>query len=772
MNLFDYQINAVKQLNEIVGNFIEQYEVAKKRNREKTSLVHFTSTTGSGKTLMSFVLMDELSKEFDNVAFIWLAPNKLHEQTLEKFEFYSNAIHSKLKPLDSDNIDSDNIINSNEILCLNWASIDKDTNTLIRKNENGKYMSNIISKTKESGSNIVVFIDESHIGTSNESSKANAFIESINPTVRIEITATPKNLKSEDDQVIIKREDVVESGVIKKEFIFNDFEIDEDAINKKKLTDHAYKRLKNIKKEFLAIGVNYINPLMIIQIENDNQEEFRKTQYEIELYLEEIGVSKNLVAYYLSDNKFQSESLSSNNCPIEIVFTKTAIATGWDCPRASVLLTFRKSNSDDFKTQVLGRINRMPELKHYGIELLDSAYIYSNIEKYVPENLTQKEFNIKTNKTKQLQKIYIKNECINEILLTKYRKQDVIDTFYDSEFDMDDFVQESCIDFWRKVKKPTIFNVTSKIVYNLHLKDPNIEMINIDNADYVLSNKEIQDVFTKKLKSAGFKIVNNGFTTNSLFDINKEITPYETDRLLNFLKQTSNNAIETYLNMYILILQEENFILFSELLEKIINFSLTKRFRSVEKGTIFEDIKYYTKWTPPQYFDCKKHIKDDIYSKNIFKSICIDDYNKVEYAFAYILEKDPNVKYWYKNGDKGEFYFSIPYKKDSIIKNFYPDFIVKYHDNSIGIYDTKSEMTASDGEAKEKAEYLYNYCKIKKLKGGLIKLKELPTNYGKFIINQRETYTNYDPNKTEWEDFSEIFDNSKNSETYKNFKNF
>ena len=118
---------------------------------------------------------------------------------------------------------------------------------------------------------------------------------------------------------------------------------------------------------------------MIIQIENDNQEEFRKTQYEIELYLEKIGVSKDLVAYYLSDNKFQSQILSSNNCPIEIVFTKTAIATGWDCPRASVLLTFRKSNSDDIKTQVLGRINRMPELKHYGVELLDSAYIYANV---------------------------------------------------------------------------------------------------------------------------------------------------------------------------------------------------------------------------------------------------------------------------------------------------------------------------------------------------------------------------------------------------------
>ena len=170
------------------------------------------------------------------------------------------------------------------------------------------------------------------------------------------------------------------------------------------------------------------------------------------------------------------------------------------------------------------------------------------------------------------------------------------------------------------------------------------------------------------------------------------------------LKQTSSNIIETYLDMYILILQEENFVLFSELLEKIINSSHAKRFRYLGKDTIFEDIKHHIEWTPPRYFECRKNIKNGVYLKNIFKSICVEDYNKTEQVFSYILEKNVNVKYWYKNGDKGEFYFSIPYKKDNIIKNFYPDFIVKYNDNSVGIYDTKSEMTASDGEAKEKAE--------------------------------------------------------------------
>lgn len=69
-------------------------------------------------------------------------------------------------------------------------------------------MENIILKTKENNSHIIVFIDESHIASSNESSKANAFIETINPSIRVEITATPKKMKDEDEKVIVNRDEV------------------------------------------------------------------------------------------------------------------------------------------------------------------------------------------------------------------------------------------------------------------------------------------------------------------------------------------------------------------------------------------------------------------------------------------------------------------------------------------------------------------------------------------------------------------------------------
>lgn len=760
MNLFDYQLDAIKELNDSIGYSIDQYETAKKRNRESTATVHFVSPTGSGKTIMSFALMDELSKEYDNLAFIWLAPNTLHVQTLEKFDNYADTFHSNLKPLDSDNIDSSNIINPNEVLCLNWSSIDKTSNTLIEENETGKYMSNIISKTKENGLNIIVFIDESHIASSNESSKANAFVKSINPTVRVEITATPKSIKVGDEQVVVKREDVIESGVIKKEFIFNDFEDNSISIDKKKLTQIAYERLQDIKAQFRAIGVNHINPLMIVQIENDNQDNLRKTQNEIKSYLEKMGVSNELIADYMSESKENSENLAQLNSPIQIVFTKTAIATGWDCPRASVLLTLRKSNNDDFKTQVLGRINRMPELKHYGIELLDAAYVYANMEKYVPDSLTLAQYNIKTHKQKHLYKVEIKNECKNIFTLKKFSKQDIIDRFYDTEFDMDEFVEDECNVFWSKakdIKNP----ITSKIISNLHLQDPSIEMINADSADYILSNKEVQDIFSKKLKSAGFKTSDNGFVQGSLFEVNIEITPYETDKLLKTLKNTSNNIIDTYLELFNLVLHEENFILFSELLEKIIKHSNENRFITVMSKTIFRDEYFAQSWHPALHFECRKETKEGIYLKNIYQQICVDDYNKTEQQLAYLLENNSDVEYWYRNGDKGGLYFSIPYKKDNVIKNFYPDYIVKYIDGSIGIYDTKSEQTAQDGEAKEKAEYLYAYKAKFKFKGGLLKLKALPTGHGKFLINQREHYTNYDPNNVQWEEFGNAFDIEK-----------
>jgi type III restriction enzyme len=66
------------------------------------------------------------------------------------------------------------------------------------------------------------------------------------------------------------------------------------------------------------------------------------------------------------------------------------------------------------------------------------------------------------------------------------------------------------------------------------------------------------------------------------------------------------------------------------------------------------------------------------------------------------LEASKNVDWWLKNGEGQQQFFSIVYKyidAESGLNrqaNFYPDFIVKFLDGSIGIYETKAGITLTD----------------------------------------------------------------------------
>lgn len=59
---------------------------------------------------------------------------------------------------------------------------------------------------------------------------------------------------------------------------------------------------------------------------------------------------------------------------IRILFAKTAISTGWDCPRAEVMVSYRPANDKDFITQVIGRMVRSPLARRIpGDDLLNSV---------------------------------------------------------------------------------------------------------------------------------------------------------------------------------------------------------------------------------------------------------------------------------------------------------------------------------------------------------------------------------------------------------------
>jgi len=760
MTYFKYQSKAIKELYEKADEILDYYEVRKNKNKTPdTKTIHFISPTGSGKTIMAFGLMEALIQEDlgrDNLVFIWIAPNTLHSQSLDKFDMLSEITVSNLAPIDSDGIESDNILKSNEILCLNWSSLDKKTNLLVAENETGKYISNIIAKTKENDNIIIALIDESHIASQNEKTKAFKFLQELNPAIKIEITATPKNISIEDERVEVVEDDVKAEGVIKKQFIFNDF--NDNNINDEKLVSYAYEKLQAITKEYDKHSETKIIPLMIVQIENENAEEYRKEQIKIERFLENIGINiKDEVAYYLSEDKSKSCDLARNDNPIQIVFTKTAIATGWDCPRASVLLTFRKSNDDKFKTQVLGRINRMPELKHYGEILLDTAYVYANASKYIPDNNL---FKVKTASQANNETVLIKPSLDNLFSLPYITKNMVIDIYYNSEYDMTSFIKKECEKF--SIQATISYDlISSKIIQNLKIDNIQEILSAKENAEYILSADEIQKIVSHTFKSSGYEPINTKGKQLQLFETEKSLEPFDTINFIQILKgvleKVQNNPL-SYLDIFKIILHEENYAKFVKILSLIKEESFKKRLARLSKEVLFEDIEAKT-WLPEKEFICDKSILSSITDKSLYDKDCIKDFNNTEKLFVSYLEKESNIKYWYRNGSRGN-YFCVPYKKSNIVREFFPDFIVYYDDNTIGIYDTKSEMTANDGEAKEKAEYLYAYCNKFNFKNGLIKIEKI-SNLNYLKINRREVYTNYDANNVEWEDFG-ILNNAEN----------
>ena len=98
--------------------------------------------------------------------------------------------------------------------------------------------------------------------------------------------------------------------------------------------------------------------------------------------LKQEGVDDNRIAIWLDKEKSNLENITMHNSDIDVLLFKQAPATGWDCPRAQVLVDVsRDKGVRYFRVQVLGRVLRMPEGKHYRRSTLNRSYLYTTYEK-------------------------------------------------------------------------------------------------------------------------------------------------------------------------------------------------------------------------------------------------------------------------------------------------------------------------------------------------------------------------------------------------------
>ena len=142
--------------------------------------------------------------------------------------------------------------------------------------------------------------------------------------------------------------------------------------------------LKTLAGQEMRKGASYLRPIVLIQAQarSKNHETLHVDKVKEELINnhripeEEIiiatGEEKGL-------EKIEAEykgGILSSDCLVKFVITQQALAEGWDCPFAYVLISMAEIRSATAVEQLLGRILRQPGAKHFNREALNQSYAF------------------------------------------------------------------------------------------------------------------------------------------------------------------------------------------------------------------------------------------------------------------------------------------------------------------------------------------------------------------------------------------------------------
>jgi type III restriction enzyme len=750
-----YQQEAIKEL---LNKIVKLLNI----NEERQKIV-FKAPTGSGKTYMTAkaleavvdTLQTDKRNQYERVAFVWIAPNRLHSQAYGSLSKLFEETRA-LNPIMFDDI-TDGVLNNGDVLCLNWGSIHSDDNILVKESETGFNLWEVIERTREEGTAIVAIIDEEHLHWDRTADKAATVLSKLKPIVELRVSATPKTVSPYT--VTVSRKDVIAAQMIKESLVINpDIEVNETMEVEEYLIDEAIKKRDLLAQCYEEMGKK-IKPLLLIQLPNDNatiSAEDKSMRDEIVTFLEskyEISVNNGELAIWLADkdNKQNLEGIEKPDSDVKVLIFKEAIAKGWDCPRAAVLLIFRKLQSNEFAIQTLGRILRMPEQKYYFNPLLNKGYVYTNISKdrIIVAGETEdywKQNVITACRRKNLHNITLPSvyefyasadrnrlgSDFSRFLIDFIKKHWLQEQQTSFTFDVDEDGNMTMpgilpgmgedINSNRQIVEQVLkirFNV--KGISITIPKDLNVdkeeEILNVkDSLEYTRSENKILTIFNDYCRSLLTSYERTSIPTLAgaiidamefLFGINE----WDARRIILSVKPNNNNAKFTDL--------------FSRTLDAYYVVVTNRKAEAKERS--FQTCL----WTVPEsreYNSDNNRIVDEVENHALEPYVRYNRASEQEKDFESFLEENTKyIDWWYKNGDEGRQHYAVEYLKKGKKALFYVDYIIRMKNGQIFLLDTKSAGPSGDPNeevvvAKHNAliEYINNQ-KDSNLKGGIIK---------------------------------------------------
>lgn len=415
VELFPFQKTALARLRQSVATALGNY-----RSTHTPQVVSYTAPTGAGKTIVMSALIediyygDELYPEQPEAIFIWLSDSpQLNEQSRLKIDLKADKIRLNQCVVISDDSFDMEVLEDGHIYFLNTQKLSKSSN--LTKHSDGRQYTiweTLSNTVREKGDRLYFIIDEAHRGAqgvrdlTKNTTIMQKFLKGSEADrlppmpVVIGMTATPQRfnrlaegIQSTTHYVKTTADEVRASGLLKDRIIItypeqsgNDMAVLQAA------TDEWQQKCQHWYQYCYEQHYGQVNPILVIQVQNGSGHQISATDLDECLRIMEerlgdrflegqvvhaFGEGTPTIQIGGLDVPYCEPSRIADDKRIKVVFFKETLTTGWDCPRAEVMMSFRRAVDHTYIAQLLGRMVRTPTQQHINVdETLNDVHLY------------------------------------------------------------------------------------------------------------------------------------------------------------------------------------------------------------------------------------------------------------------------------------------------------------------------------------------------------------------------------------------------------------
>ncbi|OLA21238.1 MAG: restriction endonuclease subunit R [Faecalibacterium sp. CAG:74_58_120] len=406
VELFPFQQKAVDTLRMYAANALNSY-----RNIHVPQVISLQAPTGSGKTIVMAALIEDIYFGNDRFAeqpdaiFVWLSDSPaLNEQSRQKIDLKADKVRfGQCVTIEESSFDMEEL-EDGHIYFLNTQKLSK-TGNLGQQGDGRTYTiwQTLENTAKNKADRLYFIIDEAHRGMQGrEAGKATSIMQRflkgstahhLSPMpVVIGMSATSDRFNkliegttSTLSKVVVSSNEVRASGLLKDRILItypDDPTRHNDMAVLQKATDEWQKKCEHWYQYSYEQHYAQVNPVFVIQVlagsgnavsaTNLNDvlakiEERSGIQFKENEVVHTFGSTGDLTINGLKVPHIEPEQITEDR-RVRIVFFKENLSTGWDCPRAETMVSFRRAEDATYIAQLLGRMVRTPLQCHINVD--------------------------------------------------------------------------------------------------------------------------------------------------------------------------------------------------------------------------------------------------------------------------------------------------------------------------------------------------------------------------------------------------------------------